>query len=473
MGITQPFDVIGRLLRRALAPAGSGAALDLQVFRAEDVHGAVVAKFFPEALAESLHAVYVPPGVDDDGSIAERLHAAVATHEGLVPVTDPGEQRALLGILRDVLERTDAADDDSPPPDPDLAPARVEFGPLEALQALDAAEAREGGVSIGGEGAAGGAAAERVADDVGVDDPDDGFATGADDSDEDVTHASFRAIALDVLSGLPVPHGSAPGVADTYEVWAYRHDASATVVLRWFDAGDAVVFAALCPADETFDVDRFAAAAYTLLATKVPEAVEGRATGRLSDLEPLETGAAMARLGRALGLEHTQDVREFTTPLLGDASAEAEDAFESLRLLDPRAPLGAAAVLADLADSVLEYGAEVLWTKKKEREGAPRVEVLEHRDDPAALLLLDFGPPDEPVEVAGFVPDGGIAREEFEAAAHELLAQRRAFSAQPQSLDESGSFRRVPNSRAIAALEALLDALDRREGTAVRFAASG
>jgi hypothetical protein len=469
VGTTQPFDVFGRLLRRALDASAPDASLELQVFRAEGVQGAVVAKFFPEALAESLHAVYVPPGIDEDGSIAERLHAAVATHDGLVPVTDPAEQRALLAVLQQVLDRGAAANDDAPPPDPDAAPARVEFGPLEALQALDEAESRADAVDAGTEFDAGDA-------DEDDDDEDEEDADAADDdggvTDFDSEHASFRAIALDVLSGVPAPHGSAPEIADTFEVWGYRHDPAATVVLRWYDAGDALAFAALCPAAEEFDVERFAAAAYTLLATKLPDAVERRASGRLSDLEPLETGAAMARLGRALGLEHTRDVREFTTPLLGAPSEDALDAFESMRLLDPRAPLPAAAVLADIADTVLEYGVEVLWTRRKEREGAPRIEVLEHRDDADAVVLVDIGPPGEPVEAAGFVPDGGIAREALDADVRAMLAARNAQSGRPAPLDESGRFRRVPNSRAIATLESMLDALERREGTAVRFTES-
>lgn len=470
MGTTQPFDVFGRLLRRALDASAPDASLELQVFRAEGVHGAVVAKFFPEALAESLHAVYVPPGIDEDGSIAERLHAAVATHDGLVPVTDPAEQRALLAVLQRVLDRGAAANDDAPPPDPDEAPARVEFGPLEALQALDEAESRADAVDA--------ATAFDTGDDEGDADDDDDDASEddrpEDDRPEDVEteHASFRAIALDVLSGVPVPHGSAPEIADTFEVWAYRHDPAATVVLRWYDAGDALAFAALCPAAEEFDAERFTAAAYTLLATKLPGAVEPRAHGRLSDLEPLETGAAMERLGRALGLEHTRDVREFTTALLGAPSEDALDAFESMRLLDPRAPLAADAVLADLADTVLEYGVEVLWTRKKEREGRPRIEVLEHCDDPDALVLVDVGAADEPIEAAGFVPDGGIARAAFDADARAMLAARDASSGRPAPLDESGRFRRVPNSRAIATLESMLDALERRAGVALRFTAA-
>src|SRR5512137_1655437 len=106
MSATLPFDVFHRLIRQALGETTAhDEALDLQVFRADDVPGAAVVKFFPEELAESLHAVYVPAGLDEDGTVMERLHEAVATHEGLVPEEDPARQRALLTEVRGLLER--------------------------------------------------------------------------------------------------------------------------------------------------------------------------------------------------------------------------------------------------------------------------------------------------------------------------------------------------------------------------------
>ncbi|MFO0452712.1 MAG: hypothetical protein ACK52I_29335 [Pseudomonadota bacterium] len=518
MSATLPFDVFHRLIRQALGESGRAESLDLQVFTAEDVPGAAVVKFFPEELAESLHAVYVPAGLDDDGSVIERLHAAVATHDGLVPVADAARQRALLGEVRGLLERylqatdgdarhadlADAADlesgdfaargqrddadldaedaEDAEAIDAGPAPARIEFGPLEALQALataqtagaiaalaqsvsddhgglpasvrDAADQQAGAeASAVAAASAAGAAAEaaQAPDDFGPDE-----------------RVSFRALALDVLSGVPQPHGSAPDLPDSYEVWAYRHDPTATVVLRLFDDGHAAVLGALAPDEEAFDAGRFFGAAYRLLASRMPEAIVGGRDGRLSDLEPLDVAAAMARLGRALGLEHTADVRELTTNLLGEASAETLAAYEEIRLLDPRAEEGAAVRFAAIAGEIVELGGEALWTHRKERAGAPRIEVLEHRDHAGALLLVDFGTDADPVEVAGYLPGDGEAPEGFVADARRLLEQRAIFAA-PRPLAEGGPFRRVANSRAVHAVETALDALEAGEGRAVAF----
>ena len=505
MSATLPFDVFHRLIRQALGESGTAESLDLQVFAAAGVPGAAVVKFFPEELAESLHAVYVPAGLDDDGSVIERLHAAVATHDGLVPIDDVGRQRVLLTEVRALLERyleateggarhedlageidadpaEDAADygdpDESDEPDestePGSAPARIEFGPLEALQALATAqtagaiaaltqppiEAGDAGralVASAGAGDGGAAAADPVA-----------AAPDAADELEADERPSFRALALDVLSGVPQPHGSAPDLPDSYEVWSFRHDATATVVLRLFDDGRAALLGAIAPDDDAFDAGRFFGAAYRLLASRMPDVVQGGLEGRLSDLEPLGVAAAMERLGRALGLEHTADVRELTTNLLGEASAETLAAYEEIRLLDPRAEEGAASRFAGIAGEVVELGGDALWTHRKERAGAPRIEVLEHRDHPGALLLVDFGEAADPVEVAGYVPGDAPALDGFVADARRLLEQRAIFDA-PRPLPEGGPFRRVANSRAVHAVETALDALDAGTGQAVAF----
>ena len=519
---TSPFDVFHRLIRQALGESSAhDEPLDLQVFEAQDVPGAAVVKFFPEELAESLHAVYVPAGLDEDGSVMERLHEAVATHEGLVPVEDAARQRRMLTEVRGLLERyleaadadladgagndalyelrddgpergagdadrsdaaerrgaeagdaagdegDDAADDEADEADEADAsdldddgrpPARIEFGPLEALQALGAA--KDGRIAGDTSGLPPAADALPERPDAGVVDdalPDD--------------RPSFRALALDVLSGVPLPHGSAPDLLDSYEVWAYRHEPVATVVLRHFDGGRAVVLGAIAPDVETLDAGRFFAAAYQLLATKAPAAIEGATEGRLSDLEPLGVAAGMERLGRALGLEHTADVHELTTDLLGEASPETLDAFEEIRLLDPRAQASASALFAAIAGDVVEVGGDVLWTKKKERAGEPRIEVLEHRDHARALLLLDWGPSDRPVEVAAYVPGPPREPSAFAAEVQRLLAARAVFSAEPRPLGDGGAFRRVPNSQAVFAVESALESLESGEGHALAFRA--
>jgi hypothetical protein len=518
---TSPFDVFHRLIRQALGESSAhDEPLDLQVFEAEDVPGAAVVKFFPEELAESLHAVYVPAGLDEDGSVMERLHEAVATHEGLVPVEDAARQRLMLTEVRGLLERyleaadgdladgagndalyelrdgtagsddpdaaarsgaageggvgrdaagadgdedededeADDGDDDGGPDEDDdgRPPARIEFGPLEALQALGAAKDGRIAGDVSGLPSAGERTFER---------PDGGVADDALPDDR----PSFRALALDVLSGVPLPHGSAPDLVDSYEVWAYRHEPLATVVLRFFDGGRAVVLGAIAPDVETFDPGRFFAAAYQLLATKAPSAIEGATEGRLSDLEPLDVADGMARLGRALGLEHTADVHELTTDLLGEASPETLDASEEIRLLDPRAQSSAASLFAAIASDVVEVGGDVLWTRKKERSGEPRIEVLEHRDHPRALLLIDWGAADEPVEVAAYLPGAPREPSAFAADARKLLALRQVHSEDPQPLVDGGAFRRVPNSQAVFAVESALESLESGEGHAIAF----
>jgi hypothetical protein len=505
---TSPFDVFHRLIRQALGESSAhDEPLDLQMFEAPDVPGAAVVKFFPEELAESLHAVYVPAGLDEDGSVMERLHEAVATHEGLVPVEDRARQRRMLVEVRGLLERyleaadgdladgagndalydelredaTDgddapgddaastphAAADDAAPESGDIdgdddedddgrPPARIEFGPLEALQALGAAKDGRIGGDTSGLPPAGGTPVER---------PDAGVADDALPDDR----PSFRALALDVLSGVPLPHGSAPDLVDSFEVWAYRHDSLATVVLRFFDGGRAVVLGAIAPDVETFDAGRFFAAAYQLLATKAPAAIDGTTEGRLSDLEPLGVAAAMERLGGALGLEHTADVHELATDLLGEASAETLDAFEELRLLDPRAQPSAATLFAAIAGDVVEVGGEVLWTRRKERAGEPRIEVLEHRDHARALLLIDWGAADQPVEAAAYLPGPPREPSAYAADVRRLLAARRIHSAEPLPLADGDAFRRVPNSQAVFAVESALDSLEGGEGHALAF----
>jgi hypothetical protein len=490
---TSPFDVFHRLIRQALGEGRAGdESLDLQVFEAEDVPGAAVVKFFPEELAESLHAVYVPAGLDEDGSLMERLHAAVATHEDLVPVRDPDRQRAMLTEVRRLLERyleasdeddiedpsgavepsgdagqaDDAAEDaaeDSTDDDADeeaddgTPPARIEFGPLEALQALGAA--RDGGpVPVD---------AAATAHDA---EAGDASTAGAEPADEPLPddRPTFRALALDILAGVPRPHGSAPELVDSFEVWAYRHDPIATVVLRYFDGGRATVLGALAPDDDAFDAGRFFAAAYQLLATKAPQTIDGATEGRLSDLEPLGTAAAMERLGRALGHEHTADIRELTTDLLGEASQETQDAYEEVRLLDPRAPASASQLFDAIARDVVDVGGDVLWTKRKEREGLPRIEVLQHVSHPRALLLIDFGGSEDPVEIAAYVPGAPGTGDAFAAAVRELVESRDLHGA-PRPLPDLGPFRRVPNPQAVFAVESALDALEGGEGHALAF----
>lgn len=501
-----PFDVFHRLVRQALGETDARPEpLDIQLFTAEGGSGSLVVKFFPEDVADSVHAVYVPAGVDDGAALVERLHAAVHTHEGLIEVTDRARQRALLGEFRTVLERflatgvdpdpstlgSDDDDDDADEGDESRA-ARIEFGPIEVLASLgatlddadlvgddddddeDDADEDDDESDVDGDDED-----EEDDDDDAIDDDDeeeeddgDGDEDG-DDSDDEAAAAederpTFRALALDILSGVPRPNGSEPGLADAYEVWAYRHDPVSTVVLRFFDEGNAVVMGVLSARDAT-DTQRLLGAARQLLATKAPAHAEPDGSGKLSDLELLSTRAAMERLGRAIGVDVTDASVETTTDTIGEVDDRVLAMVDEIRRLDPRSSDPNEWLFSEIAEDVLERGTEALWSRRKERVDAPRIEIFEHAAHPGVLVLLDFPEPPDAAEAAAYFPElDDDTVDAIDKDVEQLLAAR-GFDGGDTLEEPPAPFVRVPTPQAIARLRHALDEIDAGHGSTIAY----
>jgi hypothetical protein len=296
---------------------------------------------------------------------------------------------------------------------------------------------------------------------------------GEADWSEAIMDVTFHMLALDVLSGRPEPRGSAPDLVDSYEVWAYRHHPDAVAIIRSFDAGAAVACGAFMPNEVATD-ERFARAVERLVELRVPGAAVRSSTGKLSDLELLETVPAFERIARALALDVERKGLETHPGLIGTPSDVTLGYLETLRILDPfdGDGEGNSPLFEELADKFLKEPERLRWTGARERANDERMEVLVHAANPAATVLVHFRSPSDLPTVAAYLPplDDNIAHDGIIDDVHAMITARALAVGAPAPLASTGRFRRLGHDRALAQIEAILDDIKSGEGCMHDFA---
>jgi len=278
---------------------------------------------------------------------------------------------------------------------------------------------------------------------------------------------TFHMLALDVLSGRPEPHGSAPNLVDSYEVWGYRHHPNAVAIIRSFDGGAAVACAAFIPHELIAD-ERFPRAVERLMELRVPGASFKSSMGNLSDLELLETIPAFERIARALALDLERKGLETHPGLTGTPSDVTLGYLETLRMLDPfdEGEEGNPPLFEGMASKFLGEPERLRWTGARERANDERMEVLVHVANPAATVLVHFRSPSDPPTVAAYLPalDDETAHDRIVDDVRAMITARALTGAAPAPLPSNGQFRRLGPDRALAQLEAILDDIEGGEG---------
>jgi hypothetical protein len=279
-------------------------------------------------------------------------------------------------------------------------------------------------------------------------------------------------LALDVLSGRPEPRGSAPDLVDSYEVWGYRHHVNAVAIIRSFEAGAAVACAAFMP-DEVATDARFAQAVERLVQLRVPGAAPTSSTGKLSDLELLDTVPAFERIARALALGIERKGLEAHPVLFGTPSDLTLGYLETLRLLDPSGEdeEGTSPLFEAMATNFLEEPERLRWSGARERAKSERMEVLVHVANPAATVLVHFGLPSDPPTVVAYLPpfDDETSHDRIVDDVRAMITARGFAGATPTPLPSNGQFRRLGNDRALAQLESILDEIEGGNGCVHEF----
>jgi hypothetical protein len=283
---------------------------------------------------------------------------------------------------------------------------------------------------------------------------------------------TFHMLALDVLSGRPEPRGSTPDLVDSYEVWGYRHHANAVAIIRSFEAGAAVACAAFMP-DEVATDGRFARAVERLVELRVPGTSGKSSTGKLSDLELLDTIPAFERIARALALDIERKGLETQPGLVGTPGDLTLGYLETLRLLDPfdDGDEGTSPLFEAMATNFLEEPERLRWSGAREQARAERMEVLVHVANPAVTVLVHFGLPADPPTVAAYLPplDDDAAHDRVVDDVRAMIAARGLAEKAPAPLPSNGQFRRLGNDRSLAQLEAILDDVEAGDGCTHEF----
>jgi hypothetical protein len=284
---------------------------------------------------------------------------------------------------------------------------------------------------------------------------------------------TFHMLALDVLSGRPEPRGSAPDLVDSFEVWAYRHNPDAVAIIRSFDAGAAVAYGAFMPNEIATD-ERFARAVERLVKLRVPGAAVKSSTGKLSDLELLETVPAFERIARALALDSERKGLETRPGLTGTPSDVTLGYLETLRMLDPfdGDEEGNSPLFEVMAGKLLEEPERLRWTGARERANDERMEVLVHAANPAATVLVHFRSPSDLPAVAAYLPplENSTAHDRIVDDVHAMITARALAVGPPTPLASTGQFRRLGHDRALAQIAAILDDIKSGEGCMHDFA---
>jgi hypothetical protein len=289
---------------------------------------------------------------------------------------------------------------------------------------------------------------------------------------------SWRALALDVLSGIPQPKALGSVTQNSYEVWAYRHDPASSVILRFFENEQAWSAAACRPAileeSPTFEL-----ALDQLFQTRVG-GLQGPNTQAAidADFEQLGIAEAMALLGRGLGLFTESGGIVYEPGLFGEARLETLSRIKVIRAVEG---LGTAdpglsefeTTAGTLLDTQVPQ-AQLLWTKIREAQRLERVEVLKHRTYPG-LILVHLNPA-APLAVSAFLPTQAGDQSPkilpaLEQAIQDLVSTRKLLTPDPQPMPDIGPFVRIKDSEVRASLEEALQLLDEDAGIAVSYSA--
>jgi hypothetical protein len=286
---------------------------------------------------------------------------------------------------------------------------------------------------------------------------------------------SFWALANEILAEEPAPGVYGFESFESYRVWAHRKDPKATLVVRYFDGARAWAIGAVIDCDQDQNVELNGGIAY------LTETRGDLITTRADDsawhyqFEQLRGSAARERLATVLAAYAEQGGLVFQTGACGAPSAntlahlaQLQRTYHRVEHTDTHSEaLTPFQVFANLYLDDDVGDAEVIWTVERERAQLERIEILEHRAHPNALLILHFDPAANTVCACAYAPPdtAKATAKTFFRAASLLLSARQIQGSRALPLPYSSDFVRVPRSSAVAQLEAALDAIDEASGT--------
>jgi hypothetical protein len=410
------FELFKGFTQQALREPPLRSAPAWQVFQYSKQSGAFVV-WFHSATDELPHVIgYLPASGCVEDQAVESFRIAVQSHEHLDEVLSAHERSALLRTLYAVFD------------------GEAE-GTLECRVPVSSAAAaileRDGLVDLPS--------------------PDDGL---------DAIPVSWRALALDVLSGTPAPKGDIK-TANSYEVWTYRHDPATTVILRYFDAENAWTAAACRPAVLEGNL-RFEVAFDQLLQLRVSGVASSVAQASIdADFERLELKAAMSMLGTALGIYLLEGGIVYEPGLFGSASADTLARVNLLRTVEgfssnPDSTLSHFQVMACVLLDATDPKDQVRWTVERESSQIERLEILKHRTHPG-ILFVHFDPSTELTLSACYpqndLPSSADAILAFEQAMLDMVVSRQLLSTAPRPMPDISPFLRVKEAEIDSTLE--------------------
>jgi hypothetical protein len=309
---------------------------------------------------------------------------------------------------------------------------------------------------------------------------------GSDEADASPPPLSYRALALDALSGVPSPSDDESMPHDAFEVWA-KEGSDQTAILRFFDAGSAMAYAAYLPdggdpATEATEIARILQARERL---SPPEHERPVAP---NDWVPLRMPVALERLGRTLGLIQLEQGLTVEAEMIGAGDEAVWKEYFRVYYLDPAvrpddddAPedaddeqrqVGCLEELSELVGELVRTP-EVLWSPEKDSSGEWRVEILRHRSYRDLIVLCGLsGEGSEHAAISHLPAAGLLTEDEVTQALQDLRAMiddRGIFSDRPRPLAADCPFEHVPANEVQPLLEERFVEPERVTGIVVGF----
>ena len=464
------YHLFERLARQELrAVAGNAHHRPAIVSALSDAPGAHFIRFFPPEFSPHPVQVGLLPLVAGESPHTEAFQRAYQRPERFVEITDPEERKRALEELLNVMRGSKEALHEFMVPTASLKNST----PTPAHN-LDAywKEAAKG---------PGAAPPSRAASLEAEPDPAPPRPSAEDTQSEieeetvDNQPGSFWTLANEILVEEPAPGVYGFESFESYRVWAHRKDPKATLVVRYFDGARAWAIGAVIDCAQDQNAELNGGIAY------LTETRGDLITTRPDDsawhyqFEQLRGSDARERLRSVLASYSEQGGLVFQTGLCGAPSpstlahiAQLQSTYHRVEHAETHSDaLTPFQVFANLYldDEVGE--AQVIWTAERERAQLERIEVLEHRAHPNALIILHFDPTANTACACGYAPPDSpkATAKTFVRAASAMLSERQIQGSRALPLPYSSDFVRVPRSSAVTQLEAALDAIDEASGT--------
>jgi len=460
------YQLFERLARQELrAVANNAHHRPAIVYGLNDAPSAHFIRFFPPEFAPHPVQVGILPLIGEESPYVEAFQRAYQRPEQFIEVLTPEERRRTLQELLDTMRGSKAALHEFMVPTASLKNSTPT--PVDKLTAYwnEVAEAPT---------------ATRASKSAPVE--PEPFAAPPEDPeliiDEETVDnqpASFWALASEILTEQPPPGVYGFESFESYRIWAHRKDPKATLVVRYFDGARAWAIGAVIDCDQDQNAELNGGIAYLtetrgdLISTRPDDSAWHY------QFEQLRGSAAHERLRSVLSAYAEQGGLVFQSGICGAPSDNTLAHLTQLQSTYHRADHVSAngdtltpfQIFANLYldDDVGE--AQVIWTAERERAQLERIEILEHRAHPSALLILHFDPAANTVRASAYAPPdtSKATAKSFFLAASAMLNGRQIKGSRALPLPYSSDFVRVPRSAAVAQLETALRAIDESSGT--------